>query len=197
MLSHEQRRQARAVHGKLEGCRAWDEEPSKDVVRLARKLGVIPKGMKLKAIPEEYLRRSDQRLRLELLEVGKHWREYQKSRDRNAVYDYLAAVYRLVRRWIRKVRIRSKCRRALKLCQLPYTGKIEPFTVVIYCTANRAIADGKTRSKWSRVLRYAAHFLIKPSMLEAFLKENGGLNETAGNFARYLGPRRQISQVVR
>ena len=33
--------------------------------------------------------------------------------------------------------------------------KPEPFGIVIFCTSDPEVADAKTRSKWSRVLRYA------------------------------------------
>ena len=34
----------------------------------------------------------------------------------------------------------------------------EPFAAMILCTADRKKVDYRTRSKWSRVLRYAAKF---------------------------------------
>jgi hypothetical protein len=42
---------------------------------------------------------------------------------------------------------------------LPITD--EPFAAIIRCTAEPAKVDKRTRSKWSRVLRYAAEY--KPS----------------------------------
>ena len=58
--------------------------------------------------------------------------------------------------------------------------KPEPFGIVIFCTADPKIADAKTRSKWSRVLRYAAR-KAKPAgqRLTDFIKSNGGINECA------------------
>jgi hypothetical protein len=39
---------------------------------------------------------------------------------------------------------------------LPATD--EPFAAIILCTADREKVDKRTRSKWSRVLRYAAEY---------------------------------------
>ena len=62
--------------------------------------------------------------------------------------------------------------------------RIEPFSILIFCTADPKVADAKTRSKWSRALRYAR--IAKPGdqPLTAFIKSNGGINACAGMFAR-------------
>jgi hypothetical protein len=53
-----------------------------------------------------------------------------------------------------------------------------------FCTADREIADAKTRSKWSRVLRYALKAKPIGQSLTEFIKSNGGINECARKFAR-------------
>jgi len=45
----------------------------------------------------------------------------------------------------------------------------------------------RTRSKWSRVLRYAAEYKTNAKPLAAFVQRKGGINECAGRFARWLG----------
>jgi hypothetical protein len=60
----------------------------------------------------------------------------------------------------------------------------EPFGIVIFCTADREIADAKTRSKWSRVLRYALKAKPIGQSLTEFIKSNGGINECARKFAQ-------------
>jgi hypothetical protein len=45
---------------------------------------------------------------------------------------------------------------ALRLCRLQISVREDPFASIIRCTADPAKADKRTRSKWSRVLRYAA-----------------------------------------
>ena len=70
--------------------------------------------------------------------------------------------------------------------------KPEPFGIVIFCTADREIADAKTRSKWSRVLRYARKAKAVEQSLTEFIKSNGGINECARRFARN---RRSVSDL--
>ena len=60
----------------------------------------------------------------------------------------------------------------------------EPFAAVIYCTADRGKVDDRTRSKWSRVLRYAAEYKDLGEPLRDFIKRRGGINECASRFAR-------------
>jgi hypothetical protein len=62
--------------------------------------------------------------------------------------------------------------------------KPEPFGIVIFCTSDPEVADAKTRSKWSRVLRYARKAKPAHQRLTDFIKSNGGLNECARRFAR-------------
>jgi hypothetical protein len=65
--------------------------------------------------------------------------------------------------------------------------KPEPFGIVIFCTSDSEVADGKTRSKWSRVLRYARKTKPVGQRLTDFIESKGGLNECARRFARRLG----------
>ena len=55
--------------------------------------------------------------------------------------------------------------------------KPEPFGIVIFCSSDPNVADAKTRSKWSRVLRYARKTKPTGQRLADFIKSNGGLNE--------------------
>ena len=63
----------------------------------------------------------------------------------------------------------------------------EPFAAVIFCTADRKKADYRTRSKWSRVLRYAAEYKDLNEPLATYIKRKGGINKCAARFARRLG----------
>lgn len=65
--------------------------------------------------------------------------------------------------------------------------KPEPFSAVILCTADRQKVDYRTRSKWSRVLRYAAEYKGLGEPLGTFVKRKGGINKCAARFARRLG----------
>ena len=68
----------------------------------------------------------------------------------------------------------------------------DPFAAVILCTADPEKADFRTRSKWSRVLRYAAEFKDHSESLGDFIKRKGGINKCAARFTRRLGRRRQL-----
>ena len=56
--------------------------------------------------------------------------------------------------------------------------------MVIFCTCNSKVADAKTRSKWSRVLRFAQKAKPAGQKLGEFIKANGGLNQCARRFTR-------------
>ena len=64
--------------------------------------------------------------------------------------------------------------------------KPEPFGIVIFCTSDPKIVDAKTRSKWSRVLRYAARAKPEGQRLTDFVKSNGGINECARKFGSFF-----------
>ena len=57
--------------------------------------------------------------------------------------------------------------------------KPEPFARVIFCTCDPDVADAKTRSKWSRVLRFARKAKSADQTLTEFIKSNGGINACA------------------
>src|SRR5258706_15761126 len=101
------------------------------------------------------------------------WQECQSSRDRNAIYGYLSAVFDLVAWWAAEDRAISRAR----------------FAAVILCTADRQKVDKRTRSKWSRVLRYSAEYKPVAEPLAAFVQRKGGINECAARFAQCFGRR--------
>ena len=83
------------------------------------------------------------------------WEECQASRDRDAIYGYLTAVFNLVAWWTAENRALERAHKALRLQRICPFDDEEPFAAVIRCTADPAKVDKRTRSKWSRVLRYA------------------------------------------
>ena len=58
--------------------------------------------------------------------------------------------------WNAEGREVERARRALRLQRLEISEREDPFAAVIRCTADPAKADKRTRSKWSRLMRYAA-----------------------------------------
>jgi hypothetical protein len=120
-------------------------------------------------------------------------RDCQANRDRNAIYAYLNAVYGLVAWWTAEGREIERTRRALRLQRLEVSDREDPFAAIIRCTADPAKADKRTRSKWSRVMRYAAVYKPDGEPLDRFIRRKGGINECAARFSRCVGraaPRR-------
>jgi hypothetical protein len=128
-----------------------------------------------------------QALRQDLTRVRSAWDECQASRDRSAIYGYLSAVFDLVIWWAAEDRAISRAGWALQIqgADLPTTD--EPFAAVILCTADRQKVDKRTRSKWSRVMRYAAEFKTNAEPLATFVQRKGGINKCAARFTRCLG----------
>jgi hypothetical protein len=123
----------------------------------------------------------------ELAEIRTAWRIYRSTNTREAVYLYLSSVFAVIMRWRRLSSAVKNSKAALRLRPNPPQMKPEPFAIVIFCTADPKIVDDKTRSKWSRVLRYAAWTKPEGQRLTDFIKSHGGINECARNFARMAG----------
>ena len=115
------------------------------------------------------------------------WEQCLASRDRNAIYGYLSSVFDLVIWWAAENRAVGRARWALELLRLDLPTTDEPFAAIILATANREKVDKRTRSKWSRVLRYSAEYKSHSEPLAAFVRRKGGINECAARFARCLG----------
>jgi hypothetical protein len=139
-------------------------------------------------LPEDQIPYSKEALRLDLARVRNAWEDCQASRDRIAIYGYLSAVFDLVMWWAAEDRAISRARWALQLQHLDLPSD-EPFAAIILCTADRQKVDKRTRSKWSRVLRYAAEYKPVAEPLAAFVQRKGGINECAARFTRCLGRR--------
>jgi hypothetical protein len=122
-------------------------------------------------------------IEVELAEVKDAWQRYRSTNSRDAVYFYLEAVFALVMRWRRFNSALKNSRAALRLQSDAPKMKPEPFAIVIFCTSDADIADAKTRSKWSRVLRYARKAKPTNQRLTDFIKSKGGLNECARLFS--------------
>ena len=100
---------------------------------------------------------SPEALGWDLSRVRDAWDAYQETRERDAIYIYLTELFELVQCWEAEGEAISRARRAAKVQEIisGRPGEIEPFAAIISCTADRRKADAKTRSKWSRALRYA------------------------------------------
>ena len=121
----------------------------------------------------------------ELAAARSAWSKYQSTRQRDAVYLYLTAVFEIVGRWKKQHRAKARSQQALAATKEPGAIRTrEPFAVVIFCTSDPFKADAKTRSKWSRALRYAEQFKPDTQGLAQFIKRKGGINECAARALR-------------
>jgi hypothetical protein len=145
---------------------------------------------RLKPSPSDHVPYSKQALKEDLLRLRNAWRNFQESRDRDAVYDYLSTVFSLVAWWTADGRALDRACWALRLQNADASTCNEAFAAVIFCTADPAKVDKRTRSKWSRVLRYALAYKAHSEPLDRFIKRKGGINECASRFAQRLGRRR-------
>jgi hypothetical protein len=136
-----------------------------------------------------------QALREDLLRIQNAWDESQARRERDAIYTYLTAVFELVAWWMAENRALERAQKALRLRNVNPFDNEEPFAAVIRSTADPAKVDKRTRSKWTRVLRYAVAQNTSSESLVQFIKRKGGINLCAERFrAHRLGrPSRLLS----
>jgi hypothetical protein len=130
---------------------------------------------------------STEALKANLLRLQNEWEKVQASRDRGAIYGYLSAIFELLEWWDQEGKAVNRAHRALHLRGLKSVREPEPFAAVILCTADHAKVDERTRSKWSRVLRYVAEYKDLDEPLRDFIVRRGGINECAARFSRRLG----------
>jgi hypothetical protein len=128
-----------------------------------------------------------QALRQDLLRVRSAWEACQSSRDRNAIYGYLTAVFDLVMWWAEEDRAIGRARWTLRLQGVDLPTNDEPFAAIICCTSDPGRVDKRTRSKWSRGLRYAAEYKPVAEPLAAFVRRKGGVNKCAERFTCCFG----------
>jgi hypothetical protein len=125
--------------------------------------------------------------RVMLADVKKHWGDFQSSRNRDAIYGYLHVVFTQVEFWARNPLEKIEALRAVRQQDPKLTLPQDPFAVVIACTSDPKKVDDKVRSKWTRVLRYAAKYKPEKELLRDFLQRKGGINKCAARYARRLG----------
>lgn len=125
--------------------------------------------------------------RVVLADLTKHWVDFQSSRNRDVIYSYLHIVFMQVDYWTRNPLERDEALRSAKEQNPKLALPEDLFAAVIACTADPKKVDDKTRSKWSRVLRYAAKYKPEKELLRDFLQRKGGINKCAARYARRLG----------
>jgi hypothetical protein len=139
------------------------------------------------ASPQDNVPYSAEAMRQDLHRVRNAWADSQSMRNRGAIYIYLSAVFDLLTWWAAEGQEVDRAQQALKLHRLDPFDREDPFAVIIRCTADSRRADKRTRSKWSRVMRYAAEYKSDAEPLQAFIERKGGINKCAARFTRRLG----------
>ena len=126
-------------------------------------------------------------MKANLLRLQNEWDAVQASRDRDAIYRYLSAVFELVEWWDQEGKAVNRAYRALHQRGYPSVREPEPFAALILCTSDPVKVDDRTRSKWSRALRFAAKNKDLDEPLRDFIKRKGGINACAARLDRCLG----------
>jgi hypothetical protein len=146
-------------------------------IRLSRPF--LPPSI-LRALREEIPLKSDRQLRQTIDGVRKLERKCFSSRSRFAFYGYLAAVFELYVQLRRRKQAKPLARRIANLFGLRKPNRTHPIRTIIDATST---TDIKTRSRWSRALRYAWRERKIWTEFQAFLRENGGPAGCARQFA--------------
>jgi hypothetical protein len=132
---------------------------------------------------------TDQALREDLLRVRTVWDDCQASRERDAIYSYLTAVFDLVAWWMAEKRARERAHKALRLRNMTPFEHEEAFAAIIRCTSDPAKVDKRTRSKWSRALRYAISRKPIDEPLDQFIQRKGGINKCVARLSQQMSRR--------
>jgi hypothetical protein len=140
-------------------------------------------------------------LERDLGRVRDAWDECQTDRRRDAIYGYLEAVYDLVTWWSADGCDVYRARQALRLRGLLPGPREDVYAAIIRCTADPRRVDKRTRSKWSRVLRYVKMEKDEKEILAEFVKRKGGINKCVVRYGRCLrrlaARRRSIAEFQR
>jgi hypothetical protein len=134
----------------------------------------------LRALQQEIPLISDRQLRKIIDGLRNLERNCFASRSRFAFYDYLAAVFEFYVQLRRRNEAKPTARRIAKLFGLRKSNRTHPITTIIDATST---ADLKTRSRWTRALKYAWRERETWKDLDAFLRESGGPAGCADQFA--------------
>jgi hypothetical protein len=165
-----------------------DKTPDNQQARPNPALRLITRTMRVpRTLRRPHLQAKSQttkaRLRQWLEKVQVAWEDFQSSRRRDAVYEYLGAVFAIVMHYRVRRRTTRLLRQAFELADLPFDKSADPFTAVIRCTCGDG-ADNKAISKWSRALRFASRRKEPDARLKTFMKEVGGVNACAAAYAK-------------
>jgi hypothetical protein len=172
----------RKAESRAWGCRGWDEEIPPEVKRV-----LSARDQYLKISSEWSKSHSGDLTYVDLWIVRGTWDKSQEDRSRVAIYRYLTALYRLVRKWTNQKCLDGCIRHAIEIDGGCSIKNGDPFSVVIYCTSSPAQVDKRTRSKWASALRFVQTHKPKSERLMTFMRKNGGINGCASKGRREIG----------
>jgi hypothetical protein len=139
-------------------------------------------------IPSKYELQADARqLR------GRHQRWRQSHRPEH-LYAYLLSVYRLFRRWQNADVADRAARQLLTSTGISTNRRRHPLRAIIDVTSD---ADRRTKSRWTRALRYAWRERRRCRGLKQCLEANGGVAGCARSWAELRAARRTPPGFVR
>lgn len=130
---------------------------------------------------------TDKALHSDITRLGDAWSISQTSRDRDAIYPYLSAVFELIEWWTAEGHASQYALRALARRGISVPAVTEPFAAVIAASVHPKILDKRLISKWSRALRFSATFKRPKDSLSAFIIRRGGINACAQGYSHRLG----------
>jgi hypothetical protein len=81
---------------------------------------------------------STEAMKANLLRLQNEWDTYQAARDRDAIYEYLTAVFELVSWWAKEGKAVNRAHRALHLRGHKPVREPEPHAALIVCTSDPA-----------------------------------------------------------
>lgn len=116
-------------------------------------------------------------LKIELEKLCLVWR--QLPRQRNAVFEFLQDVFDLVRNFNR-AGDSGKLLKALRRLDRKLKRIQDPYAAVIHHATGHEV-DNRSRSKWSRLLRFAEQKKKRVEQVEDFVRRHGGINECASS----------------
>jgi hypothetical protein len=136
---------------------------------------------------------SDFQLRRIIANLKSLERKCFAARSRFAFYDYLAAVFELYIQLRRTKQAKKSARLIGELCGLRKQNRTHLIRTIIDATST---ADIKTRSRWTRALKYAWRERTTLTDLISFLRETGGPAGCADQFAAINSSRRYPGCIV-
>jgi len=118
----------------------------------------------------------DNSLNQDIKRLSELWHKVQADRGRDAIYDYLTAVYGLIEWWAVERRAVERAERALRITGLLVSEDPDPFASVIAASIAPDRLDRRKASKYARVLRLAFGRHCRAKELKDFIKNRGGIN---------------------